>query len=139
MSAFNQESELCLSILRYLFVNTMIRIRMVDSIHSYLAIWHVFFNQIWKSIWGSPNIKRFSICMKKWSESHSAVSDYLRPQDCSSPGSSFHGIFQARILEWVAVPSPGYLSNPGIKARSPTLQADSLLSDPPGKPKNMSG
>ena len=65
MSAFNQESELCLSILRYLFVNTMIRIRMVDSIHSYLAIWHVFFNQIWKSIWGSPNIKRFSICMKK--------------------------------------------------------------------------
>ena len=31
-------------------------------------------------------------------------------------------------------PSPGYLSDPGIKARSPVLQADSLLSEPPGKP-----
>ena len=30
-------------------------------------------------------------------------------------------------------PSPGDLPNPGIKPRSPTLQADSLLSEPPGK------
>ena len=27
------------------------------------------------------------------------------PMDCSSPGSSAHGILQARILEWVAIPS----------------------------------
>ena len=27
------------------------------------------------------------------------------PMDCSPPGSSIHGIFQARILEWVAMPS----------------------------------
>ena len=33
-------------------------------------------------------------------------------------------------------PSPGYLPNPGIESRSPTLQADSLPSEPPGKPKN---
>ena len=32
-----------------------------------------------------------------------------------------HGILQARILELVAVPSPGDLSNPGIKHRSPAL------------------
>ena len=31
-------------------------------------------------------------------------------------------------------PSPGDLSDPGIKPRSPTLQADSLPSEPPGKP-----
>ena len=31
-------------------------------------------------------------------------------------------------------PSPGNLRNPGIKLVSPTLQADSLLSEPPGKP-----
>ena len=31
-------------------------------------------------------------------------------------------------------PSPGDLPNPGIEARSPALQADSLLSEPPGKP-----
>ena len=28
------------------------------------------------------------------------------PMDCSPPGSSVHGIFQARILEWVLFPSP---------------------------------
>ena len=27
------------------------------------------------------------------------------PMDCSPPGSSVHGIFQARTLEWVAMPS----------------------------------
>ena len=54
--------------------------------------------------------------------------------DCSPPGSSVHGILQARILEWVAFPSPGDPSNPGIEPRSPALQADSLLSEPPGKP-----
>ena len=52
------------------------------------------------------------------------------------PGSSVHGTLQARTLEWVDVPSPGDLPNPGIKLRSPTLQVDSLLSDLPGKPKN---
>ena len=31
-------------------------------------------------------------------------------------------------------PSPGDLPNPRIKPMSPTLQADSLLSEPPGKP-----
>ena len=35
--------------------------------------------------------------------SHSVVSDSLRPMDCSPPGSSVLEIFQARILEWVAV------------------------------------
>ena len=35
--------------------------------------------------------------------SRSVVSDSLRPQDCSPPGSSVHGIFQAGILEWVVI------------------------------------
>ena len=29
------------------------------------------------------------------------------PMDCTPPGSSVHGIFQVRILEWVAFPTPG--------------------------------
>ena len=33
-------------------------------------------------------------------------------------------------------PPPGDLPNPGIEPRSPALQADSLPSEPPGKPKN---
>ena len=39
----------------------------------------------------------------------SVMSNYLKPQDFSSPGCSVHRIFQARILEWVAIPfSKGY-------------------------------
>ena len=34
----------------------------------------------------------------------SVVSDFLRPRGLSPPGSSVHGILQARILEWVAIP-----------------------------------
>ena len=34
------------------------------------------------------------------------------PVDCSPPGSSIHGILQARILEWVAMPSPRGSSQP---------------------------
>ena len=56
--------------------------------------------------------------------------------DCSLPGSSALGILQARILEWVALPPPGDIPNPGINLRSPTLQMDSLQSVPSGKPKN---
>ena len=35
--------------------------------------------------------------------------------DCSLPGSSVHGIFQARVLEWVAFPSPEELPDLGIE------------------------
>ena len=36
--------------------------------------------------------------------SHSVVSDSQQPKDSSLPGSSVHGPFQARIMEWVAIP-----------------------------------
>ena len=39
----------------------------------------------------------------------------------SLPGSSVHGIAQARILEWVAIPLPGDLPDPGIEPASPAL------------------
>ena len=55
------------------------------------------------------------------------------PMDCSPPDSSVPGILQARILEWVASPFLGELPDPGIGPRSPALQRDSLLSEPPGK------
>ena len=37
------------------------------------------------------------------------------PMDCSPPGSTFYGIFHARILEWVAISFSRDLSDPGIK------------------------
>ena len=58
------------------------------------------------------------------------------PMGCSWPGSPVHGILQARILEWVAMSSSRGSSQPGIESRSPVLKADSLPSEPPGKPKN---
>ena len=56
------------------------------------------------------------------------------PMNCSPPGSSVHGILQERIVEWVAIPFCRGSSHPGIEPGSPALQADSLLSEPPGKP-----
>ena len=56
------------------------------------------------------------------------------PVDCSLPGSSVHGILQARILKWVVIPFSGDLPNSEVEPASPALQADSLLSEPPGKP-----
>ena len=57
------------------------------------------------------------------------------PVDCSLSGSFVHGILQARILEWVAIPfSRGDLPNPGMEPRSPALQADTLLPEPLGSP-----
>ena len=51
----------------------------------------------------------------------------------SLPGSSVHGIFQARVLEWIAISFSRDLPDPGIEPGSPALRADALQSEPPGK------
>ena len=62
---------------------------------------------------------------------------------CSPPASSVHGIFQARILEWVGISSSrGSFLNPGIKPASLTsssLQADSLPLSHQGSPSFTKG
>ena len=65
--------------------------------------------------------------------SHLLMSDSLWPH-----GTVSMGILQIRILEWAACPPPGDLPDPGIKPRSPTLQADCLPSEPPWKPPKTS-
>ena len=47
-----------------------------------------------------------SHCVCERAQSHLTFCD---PKDCSPPGSSVYGIFQARVLEWVPLPSPGDL------------------------------
>ena len=60
--------------------------------------------------------------------------------DSSPPGSSVCGIFQARVLEWVAleqIPSPRDLPDPGIEPMSPAspaLAGRFFTTEPPGKP-----
>ena len=65
------------------------------------------------------------------------MSDSLRPYRGSPPGSSVHGILQARLLDWVALLSSGDLPDPGIKLMSPAapgLQADPLPLSHQGSP-----
>ena len=52
-------------------------------------------------------------CMKVKSESEVAQSclTLSDPMDYSPPGSSIHGIFQARVLEWVAILNPNQPTN----------------------------
>jgi len=54
--------------------------------------------------------------------------------DCSPPVSSVHGILQARILEWVAIPSPGDLPDPGPNPGLLHCRQTLLPTEPPGKP-----
>ena len=65
---------------------------------AYLSHWQRFFT--------AEPPRKPSDC--SWSKSESVglavVSDSLDPVDCSRPGSSVHGILQARILEWIAIP-----------------------------------
>ena len=51
--------------------------------------------------------------------------------------SSVHGISQARIPEWVAIYSPGYLPNPKIEPMAPSLAGGFFITEPPRKPKNL--
>ena len=54
------------------------------------------------------------------------------PMDCSLPGSSVHGILQARILEWIAISYAGNIPDPEIDPVSTTL-AEFLTTVPPGE------
>ena len=53
------------------------------------------------------------------------------PVDCSLPGSSVQWIFQARILEWVAISFSTESSQPRDQTQSPALEVDALTSEPP--------
>ena len=67
---------------------------------------------------------------KKESVSHSVVSNSLRSHGLQTAGILCAWDSPARILEWVAISSPGDLPNPGIEPRYLALQADFLLSEP---------
>ena len=68
--------------------------------------------------------------------SRSLVSDFLQPHGlgCQAPRSM--GFSRQEYWSGLPCPPPEDLPNPGIKLRSPASQADSFLSEPPGKPYN---
>ena len=51
---------------------------------------------------------------------------FCDPMDCSLPGSSVHGIFQARILQWVAFPSPMFREALNCKQSKHSFSRDFL-------------
>ena len=59
---------------------------------------------------------------------------FFDPIDHSPPGSSVHRIFQARILEWVAISYSRGLPDPGIEPTSPALAGGFFATEPPRKP-----
>src|SRR5574337_1178858 len=69
-------------------------------------------------------------CMKVKSESEVAQScpTHSDPMDCSLPGSSIHGIFQARVLEWGAIAfSAGPITSWEIDGETVETVADFIL------------
>ena len=70
-------------------------------------------------------------CKVKWALGEWSEFTQSCPTLCGPMDYAVHRIFPARILEWVAFPLD--LPNPGIKPRSPALQADSLPGEPQGK------
>ena len=60
----------------------------------------------------------------------SDVQHFCNPMDYNPPGSSVHGISQARILEWVAI----FFSRGSSRPKSPTLAGRFFTTEPPGKP-----
>ena len=71
----------------------------------------------------SPPARKWKSCWTLWD-----------PTDYTA-----HGILQARILEWVAVPFSRASSQPRDWTRSPELQADSVPSEPPGGSHSFAG
>ena len=75
-------------------------------------------------------------CMKVKSESEVTQSclTLSDPMDCSLPGSSFHGIFQARVLEWVAFSFSRGSSQPRDRTHASCIAGGFFTAEPPGKP-----
>ena len=66
--------------------------------------------------------------------SHSVVSDSAIPWTVALQPSLSMEFSKQEYWSGLSLPSPGDLPNLGIELKSSTLQADSLLSEPPGKP-----
>ena len=66
-------------------------------------------------------------------EARSVVSSSLQPMDCSPPGSLSMEFSRQESWNGLPFPSPAGLPDLGMEPGSPTLQADSLPSEPPRK------
>ena len=80
---------------------------MVKEVFMWKFISRNFFPQ-----WGQP-----LVTMIKWSEVAQSCPTLYDPMDCSLPGFSVHGIFQAIVLEWIAISFSRRSSQPRDRTR----------------------
>ena len=59
------------------------------------------------------------------------------PMDCAHQAPQAVEFSRQEYWSGLPLPSPGDLPDPGIEPRSPSLQADALQSEPPGKPQTV--
>ena len=81
-------------------------------------------NEWLPNMWSIPLLLLFS---------HKVLSNLLRFMDCSPPDSSVHGIFQARVLDWVAISFFRGSSWPRDRSQVSCIVGRCLPSEPPGK------
>ena len=80
--------------------------------------------------WWNLEYSRMSACMcAKLLQSRLTL---CKPMDCNPPGSSVYGILLAKILEWVAIPSPRASSQPRDWTQASHI-AGRFHTEPPGK------
>ena len=72
--------------------------------------------------------------MKERKQSLSVLCNSATPWTVAYQAPLSMGFSRQEYWSGLLLPSPGDLSDPGIEPRSPELQADSLLSEPPGTP-----
>ena len=73
-------------------------------------------------------------CKWKWKWSRTVVWLFATPWTVAHQAPPFVGFSRQEYWSGLPFSSPGDLPEPGIKPRSPALQADALTSEPPGKP-----
>ena len=76
-------------------------------------------------------------CSKIKVMSLSCVQLFATPWTITYQTPLFMGFSKQEYWNGFPFPSPGDFPDPGLKPRSPALQADALPSEPPGKPKNV--
>ena len=75
--------------------------------------------------------------MTQWSAHAQLCLILCNSMDCNPLGSSVHGILQARILEWVAMPSSRRSSRPRDRTQVSHVAGGFFTTEPPGKPSNV--
>ena len=89
----------------------------------------ISFSSAWKWKVKVKSLSRVRLLATPWTAAHQAPPTLSDPMDCSPPGSSVHGIFQARVLEWGAVAFSDIWNLNNNKTNEQTRQNENRLTD----------